>query len=192
MPARLRPWSAYASNPQKGRFARDLVPRLRGALEAELPEYMLPAAFVLLEALPLSPSGKVHRQALPAPEAERLAGDAAYVAPRTPVEAAIAAMWAEVLAVPKIGAFDDFFKQGGHSLMATRVVSRLREHFGVELPLRDMFAARTVAELAEAVERLQLAQAAEPDLDLLLSQLEELSDDDVRQLMSAGDRRSTP
>jgi amino acid adenylation domain-containing protein len=185
VPDRPRPWSALANQPLQGRFARDLMPRLRSALAEQLPEHMVPSTFMLLQAMPVSPNGKLNRPALPAPEAERLAEDGAYVAPRTPVEAAIAEMWAEVLALPKVGVYDDFFKQGGHSLMATRIVSRLRERFGVELPLRVMFEARTLAELAEAVEELQLAQADSGDLDRLLAELDELSDDDVMRLMSA-------
>lgn len=161
------------------------MPRLHSALSERLPEHMVPSTFMLLQAMPVSPNGKLNRPALPAPEAERLEVAGAYVAPRTPVEEAIAGMWAEVLALPKVGVHDDFFKQGGHSLMATRIVSRLRERFGLELPLRVMFEARTVAELAEVVEELQLAEADSGDLDRLMAELDNLSDDDVLRLMSA-------
>jgi amino acid adenylation domain-containing protein len=137
---------------------------LREHLRRSLPEYMVPAAFVALDALPLTPNGKVDRRALPAPE---LASDEdAYVAPRTPVEQTLAAIWAEVLRVERVGAADDFFGLGGHSLMAMRIVSRIREVLGVELPVRDLFEGPTVARLAERVEALggaaTQAAAAQP------------------------------
>ncbi|HEX6910893.1 MAG TPA: amino acid adenylation domain-containing protein, partial [Longimicrobium sp.] len=126
---------------------------LREHLLRSLPEYMVPAAFVALDALPLTPNGKVDRRALPAPEFA--SGEDAYVAPRTPVEATLAALWAEVLRVERVGAADDFFRLGGHSLMAMRIVSRVRGVFGVELPVRDLFEGPTVAQLAERVEALR-------------------------------------
>ncbi|HVH14031.1 MAG TPA: phosphopantetheine-binding protein, partial [Longimicrobium sp.] len=110
---------------------------LRDHLRRSLPEYMVPAAFVALDALPLTPNGKVDRRALPAPETAW--DEDAYVAPRTPAEATLAAIWAEVLRVDRVGAADDCFRLGGHSLMAMRIVSRVREVFGVELPVRDLF-----------------------------------------------------
>ncbi|HEX7239909.1 MAG TPA: amino acid adenylation domain-containing protein, partial [Longimicrobiaceae bacterium] len=121
---------------------------LREWLGRRLPEHMVPSAVVVLDAFPLSPNGKIDRGALPAPEASS-AG--AYVAPRTPAEEVLAGIWAEVLGVERVGAEDDFFALGGHSLLATRVVSRVREAFGVELPLRALFEAPTVAALVERV-----------------------------------------
>ncbi len=122
---------------------------LREHLKTRLPEYMIPSAFVALDVLPLTPNGKVDRRALPAPDAP--AGDAAtYVEPRTPEEALVARIWAEVLGVERVGVHDDFFVLGGHSLLATRVASRLRTA-GVDLPLRVLFEQSTVAALAERV-----------------------------------------
>ncbi len=161
------------------------------ALRRQLPEHMLPSALVVLAALPLTPSGKVDRRALPAPDAAD-AGAGAYVAPRTPVERAIAAVWAELLAVPRVGVDDDFFRLGGHSLLAVRVMGRVREATGAELPLRALFEARTVAGLALAV-TAHAARAAAPAgddaaLDALLAELEALPDDEAaRAFADLGD-----
>ncbi|RYZ37357.1 MAG: amino acid adenylation domain-containing protein, partial [Myxococcaceae bacterium] len=130
------------------------TPPLREHLRKHLPEYMVPAAVMALPVLPLTPNGKVDRKALPVPEASQLPTHA-YVAPETPTEVALAALWSEVLHVPAVGRHDNFFELGGHSLLATQVVSRIRSTLGVELPLGDLFRAPTVAELAE-----RLAHAA--------------------------------
>ncbi|HJX29557.1 MAG TPA: amino acid adenylation domain-containing protein, partial [Thermoanaerobaculia bacterium] len=127
-----------------GREVQDI---LRASLQERLPEYMIPSAFVILPALPLSPNGKVDRKSLPAPVWEGEA--AAFAAPRDAVEELLAGIWREVLRVEKLGIRDSFFGLGGHSLLATRVVSRVREVFGVELPLRALFEAPTVAGLAQ-------------------------------------------
>ncbi|MEW5929831.1 MAG: amino acid adenylation domain-containing protein, partial [Gemmatimonadota bacterium] len=124
---------------------------LREHLRGMLPPYMVPGAYVALERLPLSPSGKVDRRALPAPAAE---DGRRYAAARTETERALAEAWAEVLGRERVGVEDDFFELGGHSLLATRVVSRAREAFGVELPVRALFETPTVAGLAERVEAL--------------------------------------
>ncbi|MGV9405991.1 amino acid adenylation domain-containing protein [Streptomyces sp. NPDC003667] len=125
---------------------------LRGRLRRELPDFMVPSAFVVLERLPLTPNGKVDRRALPAPEPR--ATTAGGPAPRTPVERAIAAAWSEVLGTEVTGVDANFFELGGHSLLATQVTSRLRDALGVEVPVRDLFAAPTVAGLAAAVAEL--------------------------------------
>uniref|UniRef100_UPI001641065C MupA/Atu3671 family FMN-dependent luciferase-like monooxygenase n=2 Tax=Burkholderia gladioli TaxID=28095 RepID=UPI001641065C len=120
---------------------------LRGHLRERLPEYMVPSHFVVLDALPLTPNGKLDRRALPMPELDREAGGA-YVAPRTATEQTIAAIWGEVLGRERVGALDDFFDLGGHSLLATQVIAQLREAFGMEPPLRVLFEAPVLAELA--------------------------------------------
>jgi amino acid adenylation domain-containing protein/thioester reductase-like protein len=132
---------------------------LRAFLSGKLPEYMLPAAFVPLAALPLSPNGKVDRQALPAPDVGRSALAAEYIAPRTPVEQKIAAIWAAVLRVERVGARDGFFELGGHSLLATQVVSRVRAEFTIDLPLRKLFEASVLADFAAAVDAAVLAKS---------------------------------
>ncbi|MBA2675111.1 non-ribosomal peptide synthetase, partial [Ramlibacter sp.] len=130
---------------------------LRAALKHGLPAYMVPAHYVLLAALPLNANGKVDRQALPAPDAGGASANA-YEAPRRPTEQALAGIWARVLKLDKVGAHDDFFALGGHSLLATQVVSAMRAAFAVELPLRALFEAPTLAELA-----LRLDQARAED-----------------------------
>ncbi|MET0395684.1 MAG: amino acid adenylation domain-containing protein [Longimicrobiaceae bacterium] len=133
--------------------ARVRAAELREHLLASLPDYMVPGAFVVLEALPLTPSGKTDRRALPAPDPSG-AAEHGYAAPRTPVQEVLAAAWAEVLGVERVGVEDDFFALGGHSLLAARVVSRVRDALGLELPLPAVFAAPTVAGLARRVEAL--------------------------------------
>ena len=124
---------------------------LRALLHARLPEYMVPGAFVLMEALPLTPSGKTDRRALPAPDAADVPASA-YEAPSTPTETAVAEMWRDILRVPRVGATDNFFELGGHSLLATQVVARIRNLLGATLPVRTLFEARTVRELAARVD----------------------------------------
>ncbi|HEV2150062.1 MAG TPA: amino acid adenylation domain-containing protein [Longimicrobiaceae bacterium] len=132
---------------------------LREHARARLPDYMVPAAFVTLERLPLASNGKLDRGALPAPAfgAER----ETYAAPRTPAEEILAGIFAEVLKVSRVGAHDDFFSLGGHSLLAIRLISRVRDAFGVELPLRGLFEGPTVADLARRVEGLRRAGTAQ-------------------------------
>jgi amino acid adenylation domain-containing protein len=124
---------------------------LREHLRARLPDYMLPAAIVWLDALALTPSGKVDRPALPMPDWAALL-PAHSAPPRTPLEEALVNIWAEVLGLPHVGIRDNFFELGGHSLLATQVASRLRATFGVELPLRTLFEAQTVERLAARIE----------------------------------------
>ncbi|WP_442936453.1 non-ribosomal peptide synthase/polyketide synthase [Nostoc sp.] len=130
------------------------VNQLRQFLKSKLPEYMVPSAIVTLEFLPLTPSGKVNRRALPAPESSRELLEK-YVAPRTPIEEILALIWQQVLKVELVGRHDNFFELGGHSLLATQLVSRVRSSLKVELPLRSLFAAPTIAQLALLIQQLQ-------------------------------------
>ena len=129
------------------------VRELHSFLHERLPDYMMPSAFVPLDALPLTSSGKIDRQALPAPEElrQRLADD--YIAPRTQTEELLALIWAQVLGVERVGADDNFFERGGHSLLATQVISQVRQAFQVEIPLRNIFETPTIGGLAESIEK---------------------------------------
>ncbi|MCL6753065.1 amino acid adenylation domain-containing protein [Nostoc sp. CCCryo 231-06] len=128
------------------------IPELRSFLESKLPSYMVPTVFVTLETLPLTPNGKVDRKALPAPELTHVSSSN-IVPPSTPFENLLAGIWAEVLALDKVGIDNNFFELGGHSLMSTRVMSQIRQVFQVELPLRCLFEKPTIAELAKEIEK---------------------------------------
>ena len=134
---------------------------LRQYLGERLPDYMVPQAFVELAEVPLTPSGKVDRKALPAPGPAGGA-ESAYVAPRGASEELVAGYWAEVLGVGRVGVEDNFFELGGHSLLATQVISRVRAAFGVEVPLRAMFEQPTVEKLARAIEVSRRSATAPP------------------------------
>ncbi|HEX8695785.1 MAG TPA: amino acid adenylation domain-containing protein [Longimicrobium sp.] len=151
---------------------------LRAWLRKRLPEYMVPGAFVALESLPTTTSGKVDRRALPVPEAPE-AAEGGYVAPRNLVEEMLAGIWAEVLRREPIGVTDNFFQLGGHSLLATQVISRVAQTFAVELPIRGFFAAPTIAGLAEAIEA-----AGSPVLAQMVAELEGLSAEEVEALLA--------
>ena len=120
---------------------------LRAFVADRLPAYMMPSAFVVLDVLPLTPTGKIDRRALPPPPASRPFGDE-YVAPRTPIEEALAALWASVTGVSEVSVDDDFFQLGGHSLLAAQVVARINDSFGTTLPISAIFERPTVASMA--------------------------------------------
>src|SRR6185295_1749640 len=140
-----------------------LVSELRATLRKSLPDYMLPSAFVFLTAFPRTLSGKVDRRALPAPARTQADGPAETL--RNPVEEVLAGFWCEVLGLDGIAVEDDFFELGGHSLLGSRVLARVRNAFGVELPLSALFARPTLGGLALAIEdtrRQSLGLAAPP------------------------------
>ncbi|HSF74327.1 MAG TPA: thioester reductase domain-containing protein, partial [Microcoleus sp.] len=136
-----------------------LIENLRSFLKEQLPEYMIPSAFVVLKALPLTPNGKIDRQALPAPSIAANFTDT-FVGPRTPGEEILAGIWSQLLNLKKVGIHDNFFDLGGHSLLITQLLAKVRESFQVELPLRVLFEAPTVAGLAEKIEIQQAGNTA--------------------------------
>jgi acyl carrier protein len=147
------------------------IRELREQLKENLPSYMVPAAIVALPTIPLTTNGKVDRKALPVPDMSIATRGEEFVAPRSNAEQTLAQIWAEVLRLERVGIHDRFFEIGGHSLKATQVVSRIREVFDVELPLRRIFEQPTVAELASTV------------TDAILEQIHELTDDEARLLV---------
>jgi amino acid adenylation domain-containing protein/FkbH-like protein len=153
---------------------------LRELLASRLPDYAIPTAWVTLAAMPLTAGGKLDRRALPDPAAEGPGREGPYTAPRGEMEQAVAEIFAAVVGVVRVGAFDNFFALGGHSLLATQATWRLRETFGVELALRAVFEAPTVAELAAVVE------------DAIVRQIETLSDDEVDALLAPGAEPAMP
>jgi surfactin family lipopeptide synthetase C len=163
--------------PQRGRAPTDAALHLY--LREQLPEYMIPSAFVLLDRLPLTPNGKLDRQALPAPSEARSGLEKTYIAPRTALEEVLISMYAEVLA-SRVGIDDNFFSDlGGHSLLATQLVSRIRDTFQIELPLRTVFDKPTVRELSEELlEDSSRRSRVERTAELLLT-MSECSDDEI-------------
>ncbi|MGP1375923.1 MAG: non-ribosomal peptide synthetase [Almyronema sp.] len=135
------------------------VGELRRLLRKQLPDYMVPATFIQIEALPLSANGKVDRQALPCLATARPQLETRWTAPRTPIEAQLANLWRSLLKLEQVGIDDNFFELGGHSLLIVQLLSRLRESFEVDLPLQVLFAEPTIAGLAEQIKRVQQGKA---------------------------------
>ncbi|HEY9841736.1 MAG TPA: amino acid adenylation domain-containing protein, partial [Candidatus Obscuribacterales bacterium] len=144
-----------ANQPVRGKVSARLVPRLKAALAEKLPEYMIPGRFVVLDSFPLTPNGKIDRKALPDPDKSREQAGSEYVAPSTPEQSLLCELFAEVLELDRVGIHDNFFDLGGHSLLATQLAARIREQLQVELPLRKLFEAPTVARLADGIQKLR-------------------------------------
>jgi acyl carrier protein len=155
---------------------------LRHFMQRHLPAYMIPADFMILEAFPLLPNGKVNRQALPDPNLNETAVTQ-YVAPRSPTERTIARIWAAVLSKEKVGIHDNFFDLGGHSLLAVRLLAQLREAFQMEFPLRAFFETLTVADMALAVTEMMAAEGDESTMLALIDELKDLSAEELAALL---------
>jgi acyl carrier protein len=151
-------------------------------LQQTLPDFMIPAAFVMLNELPLTPNGKLDRRALPKPDLSQISSSTSFVAPRNDVEQELARIWAEVLKVERVGVQDNFFELGGHSLIATQMLSRIANHFQVNLSIRQLFEAPTIAQLAIAIEHQ--VQEIEAEFMQLLSEVEDLSDQDAQHQLA--------
>ncbi len=186
-------WGAYATNPLKAAFLRQLTPELRDFARAKLPEYMIPSVFVLLPALPLTPNGKIDRRALPAPDQLRPELQESFVVPRNLYEEQVADIWASLLRLERVGIHDNFFALGGHSLLATQAILRMRSAFQVEFSLHNLFETPTVAGIAALIPQKQNEPADILHLEIktpvpisdgqLLDQLDQLSDEEVDRLL---------
>lgn len=168
-------------------FKSDTVPslnQLKRFLAQELPDYMVPSSFIVLEKLPLTASGKLDRQALPTPEQAESTQKRPYVAPGTPVEEVLAGLWAELLEKEPVGVNDDFFMLGGDSILSIRAVSRLRSIFQVEIPIRALFDAPTVGQFAQAITAYENVPGQIERAAVLLKQIEEMSDEDIEAALS--------
>ena len=181
-----------------------LVPRVKAPTASELrrhckgllPEYMIPTVFLMMESLPLTATGKIDRQALPAPGAEYSLSESEMVTPRTEVEAGLAQIWSELLGIKQVGIHNSFFELGGHSLLATQLIARLRKSFQVEVTLRDFFETPTIAWLAEVIEQSPRSQPTRQlqtirvrprggkTIESLLARIDDLSDAETRSLLS--------
>jgi acyl carrier protein len=160
---------AYVAPTTVDRFS---LSELRRELAGRLPAYMIPAAFIVMERLPLMTNGKIDRRALPPPSSARPAVDTAYIAPRTPIEEKVAAIWAEVLGLERVGVCDNFLDLGGHSLQVARIVSRVMDTCQVEIPLSALFASPTVADMALAITQQEAAHLDADELEQLLASVE--------------------
>jgi acyl-coenzyme A synthetase/AMP-(fatty) acid ligase len=161
------------------------ITEMRAHLQQSLPEFMMPASFVILDKLPLTTSGKVDRRQLPAPNEDRPELEESFVAARTPLEQEIANIWEQVLKVRGVGVHDNFFVLGGHSLLATQVISRVNELLQVEMALRDLFEQPTVAGFALVTAQRQ-ASLTEDETRQLLGKLSELTEEEAQRLLDSG------
>jgi amino acid adenylation domain-containing protein/FkbM family methyltransferase len=158
---------------------------LRGFLRGKLPNYMIPSAFVSLEALPLTPNGKLDHRALPAPDRNRAELEESFVAPRTPIEEELTRIWAEILGLERVSVNGNFFDLGGHSLLATQMIARVRGVFQVDIPLRALFEKPTVEELAVAIAGWKAMALSREELSNALAELESLSQEEISRLLVA-------
>ncbi|MEW6738144.1 MAG: phosphopantetheine-binding protein, partial [Acidobacteriota bacterium] len=159
------------------------INELRSYLKEKLPDYMLPSAYVFVDSLPLTPSGKVDRRALPVPDYYRQDISDSYVAPRNAIEEVIAGIWAEALKLERVGVEDNFFELGGHSLLATQVISRIRDIFQVVLPLRNIFESPTVTGLTQAILLDESDQVRIEKTAQLLIKLAQLSEEETEAML---------
>jgi amino acid adenylation domain-containing protein len=159
--------------------AAETALELRRFMKQMLPAYLVPSSFVILEALPLSPHGKVDRQALPPPGIHDVALSGESVAPATPIEEDVARIFGAVLGIDDVGIYDDFFALGGHSLLMTQVISRVNNAFRIELPIRALFDAPTVSGVVAAIVESQIGQSEDDVLSQMLAELEMLPDDEM-------------
>ncbi len=160
---------------------------LRSFLKERLPEYMLPELFIVLEALPLTANGKLNVRALPAPAAQRPLQSSLPVAPRTPIEETLVRLWREVLKLEQVGIQDNFFDLGGHSLIAIKLVTRIRTEFNIELSLADFFAASTIEALGRKLEEALIEASNPTEIDAILGMLETVAETEAESMLADDD-----
>jgi amino acid adenylation domain-containing protein len=165
-------------------MAPALLSSLRAHLQGVLPEHMVPAVWMALPALPLTPSGKLDRRALPSPDRLRPALEKSFAAPRNASEETVARIWAEVLSLDRIGIEDNFFEIGGHSLLATQIAARLTETFGVDITVQSLFDTPTVATLTTAILQKKTEHLDDEVVAGLLEELEQLSAEELKQQLA--------
>jgi acyl carrier protein len=167
---------AYYTSRQSTRLT---VSELRKFISEKLPDYMTPSAFVRLDALPLTPNGKVDRRALPDPGSARPDLNRRYTPPATTTEKQLASIWSKVLSVDQVGIHDNFFDLGGHSLAASRVISRVIQTFQLELPVKALFDAPTIAEMAAIIKQNQTKRANDAEIAQMLREVEAMTEEDA-------------
>lgn len=177
---------ADTSDPLQFSTGRRLIPELRKALRARLPDHMVPASFVFVDAFPLTLNGKVDVGALPVPAVTRDGADGEFLAPRTPVEEVVAGCWTELLATDPVGVRDNFFELGGHSLLGIQLIGRLRDAFDVDLPITTLFDQPTVEGLAAALAERGASRADIEQRAMWTLALTRMSDEDVARRLREG------
>ena len=175
---------------QPGQTADSLT--LGNFLKNRLPEYMVPSLVMLLDEMPLTPSGKVNRRGLPEPDESARTVVQEFVEPRTAVETIVAKVWQDILGVAKVGVNDNFFDLGGHSLLATQVISRLKSSFKINLPLRTLFESPTVAELSLAIVALEAQPGQAEKIAGVLQKLGGMTPEQMKQLLEAKRKAGVP
>jgi thioester reductase-like protein/amino acid adenylation domain-containing protein len=174
----LKPWLAYANNPVQTDSTQQFIPQLRSFLKEKLADYMIPSSFVIMEQLPLTPSGKVDRQKLPAPNDSRPVLESPLVPPQNPLQEKLAEIWMQVLEIEPVGIYDNFFELGGHSLLTAQILNPISEFFGVEVPLLYFFENPTISGLAEVINNIDKSGASHP-LKVMDLSAEAVLDDDI-------------
>lgn len=172
-------WSVFANSPTQENATKQLVPQLRRYLGAKLAEHMIPSSFVIMDSLPLTPSGKVDRRSLPEPNQARPDLEVAYVAPRNFVEQQLAQIWEQVLAIEPIGIDDNFFELGGHSLLLPQLLPQMEEVFQVKLPVTYLFEKPTVAGLVEIINNINQGFQSGIQVNLNAATIQNLQTDAV-------------
>ncbi|WP_031373871.1 non-ribosomal peptide synthetase [Lysobacter antibioticus] len=174
--------AGFAHDPLEAKWRSTLPGRLREVLAAQVPEYMVPSAFMLIDRWPLTANGKLDRQALPAPD--RIAVTARnYEPPQGEVEETIATIWQELLGLEQVGRHDHFFEVGGHSLLAVQVMARVREAFAVDVPVAELFKSPEVALLARVVLVASVGRYADEDVERMAADIDQLSEEELRALL---------